>query len=297
MPSKTYSTSGSVTDLITDNNLLYVATDSGCVDILELKTQKSVNKICVPQIVDFIGDKVASKIYSVDRVDSKMLILSQTKEGYRRLHIYENETLRLVINYHDNLAIAKAKFVSSNTVLLALLSNDIILYDIKNKKQQWNFQSSLSKFSDFVLNEQKSEVIISDESGELQIHSTKDGKHLKTLSGENLDNVYQVDTKNGVIITAGQDRRCAIYKGYSSYYKKASFLIYSVGLSPSGKIGAFASNEDNDVTLFNTKSKEIMQTYTGSRMSITKIFFLNEKEFLVSSDDSVINYYKIDKVK
>jgi len=40
-----------------------------------------------------------------------------------------------------------------------------------------------------------------------------------------------------------------------------------------------------------------MQTYTGSRMSITKIFFLNEKEFLVSSDDSVINYYKIDKVK
>ena len=37
---------------------------------------------------------------------------------------------------------------------------------------------------------------------------------------------------------------------------KVLFLIYSAGLSPSGTLAAVASDEENNVTVFNTKQKK-----------------------------------------
>ena len=148
-------------------------------------------------------------------------------------------------------------------------------------KSKTRIQVSQSKFSDFALNESKTEIIIADESGNLSVHNTKDGSFIKEFSGQNLDNVFQVDTKNGVIITAGQDRRAVVYntKYKSSYYKIAPFLIYSVGLSPSGKIAGFASDENNNVTVFNTSTKSSLGVYGGNKMTLTNILFINEKDF------------------
>jgi len=296
-PTATLQSSGGVRDMLVNKNRLYVATNVGCVDIFTLKERKKVKSICVSPLIDFMGDEVASKIFSVDVNSDKILLLSQAKMGYRRVDIYENGALTNIINVKDELAIAKAKFIDEKHLLFALLSDDIILYNIETKKQEYTFQSSTSKFSDFALNEERSEVVVADESGDLRVYATKDGKLLRVLRGKNLDNVFQVDYKNGVIATAGQDRRCVIYTNHSSYIMKSKFLIYSVGLSKTATLAAFQSSEDNDVTLFNTKSREILVILEGNKMNISKILFLNEKELLISSDNSVINYYKIDKVK
>ena len=40
-----------------------------------------------------------------------------------------------------------------------------------------------------------------------------------------------------------------------------------------------------------TKSKIGM--YTGNKMTLTNILFINEKEFFCASDDKTINFYKI----
>jgi hypothetical protein len=40
---------------------------------------------------------------------------------------------------------------------------------------------------------------------------TKTGKLLKELKGLNVDNVYKVDYKKGIISGAGQDRRGSLY--------------------------------------------------------------------------------------
>jgi hypothetical protein len=167
--------------------------------------------------------------------------------------------------------------------------------DIATKKMNFREQVSFSKFSNFALNEKKSEVVVADESGDLKIHNTKDGKLIKTLAGQNLDNVFQVDYKNGIIATAGQDRRVVVYNTTfnSAYYKTAPFLIYGVGLSPSGKLVAYASDEQNNVTVFKTSGKSTVGHYSGNKMTLSKIIFINEKEFLVSSDDKTINLYKI----
>ena len=294
-PSKMYNSSGAVVDMVVADQKLYVATGASSVDVFDLKSAKIVKKITVGKITDFMGDAIDSKVYSVDVLDGAVVLLSQGEKGFRRVQIYKDGKLAEVISIKDQLYIAKVAFLDSKTLLLGLLSNEIIAYDIATKKMNYREQVSFSKFSNFALNEQKSEVVVADESGDLKIHSTKDGKLIKTLEGQNLDNVFQVDYKNGIIATAGQDRRVVIYNTTfnSAYYKTAPFLIYGVGLSPSGKLVAYASDEQNNVTVFKTSSKSTVGHYGGNKMTLSKIIFVNEKEFLVSSDDKTINLYNI----
>lgn len=294
-PTAAFVSSGSVVDLIYQDGKIYSATDASCVDIFDFKGKAIIEKIEVPKIEDFMGEKIDSKVYSVDKINKKILILSQDKHGFRRIHIHQDGKTELLIDFSEALTIAKAKFLDENTILLALLSNELISYDIKKRTKNWLVQVSAAKFSDFVLNESKDEVVVADESGNLKIHSTKDGKHVKTLSGENLDNVFQVDYKNGVIATAGQDRRVVIYvpKAGSAYQIKSNFLVYSVGLSPSGDFVGYASDEHNNVMLINTATKSKIALFGKNKMTLNKIVFINENEFLVSSDDKIINLYSV----
>jgi len=294
-PTFIYEGSGGVTDLVYQDDKLYSATAEGVVDIYDTKEQKLIKTIRVPKIKDFIGDEVESKVYSVDVVDDKIMIASQGKMGYRRVHIYADNNLTEVIDTSKSYTIAKAKFINKDTLLIALLSNELILYDIKNEKAIYREQISASKFSSFAINEKKDEVLMVDESGDLKIITVKDGKVLKEFKGQNVDNVFQVDYKNEMIITAGQDRRCAIYSkdGRTAYFKNGSFLIYSAGLSPSGKIGGFAGDENNNVTVFNTDSKSDLHVLGFHKATLTNILFINENELFTASDDNHINYWKL----
>lgn len=294
-PIATFTSSGLVIDLLYKNSKVYSATDAGCVDIFDFTSKKLIKKIKVQKIKDFMGDEVDSKVYSVDLIDDKILILSQTKNGFTRVHIHTNNKTKLIIDYEQGLAIAKAKFIDNDTILLALISNELISFNITKAKQNWKTQVSGGRFSDFTLSEDKTKVVIADESGEIQIYNTLSGKNIKTLKGQNLDNVFQVAYKNGIIATAGQDRRVAVYtpKFNSAYYIKSTFLVYSVGLSPSGKIAAYSSDENNNITLFNTLTKSTLGEYGGNRATLSNIVFINEKEFLVSSNNQIINLYSV----
>lgn len=294
-PSMRYVASGVVTDMVVKEELLYVSTDASRVDVFDLKSGKIVHNVQIDKIKDFMGDEIDAKIFSVDVVDEKILILSQANQGYRRVYVYQNDATRLIIDESLALSIAKAKFLDKNTLLLVLLSDEIISYDIAKKRQNYRVSASASKFSDFVLNEDKTQVAVTDESGDVQLLNTRDGSRIKTFSGQNLDNVFKIDYKNSLIATAGQDRRVVIYdvNSSSSYYKLSSFFVYCVGLSPSGVLAAYSSDENNNVTVFNTKTKSDLAVFTGNKITLSKILFLNENDFLVASDSHVINRYKI----
>ena len=294
-PTFIYEGSGAVTDLVYKNNRLYAATAEGAVDIYDTKEQNLTQTIKVPKIKDFIGDEVDSKVYSVDVIGEKIMITSQGKMGYRRVHLFKDNNLSEIISVAKSYTIAKSKFIDSNHLLIALLSNELILFDIKEKKALYREQISASKFSNFALNEKRDEVIIADESGELKLVSVKDGKIIKVLKGQNVDNIFQVDYKNETVITAGQDRRAAIYSKDEKvkYYKDASFLIYSAALSPSAKIGAYASDEHNNITLFNTSTKSNLYKLGYHKATISNILFIDEKKLFTASDDKDINYWEL----
>lgn len=295
-PSFTYEASGSVTDIVLKNEKLYVATAASKIDIFNINTQEKIKSITIAKIKDFMGDEIDSKIYSVDVFEDSILILSQGSKGGRAIHLYKDSKLTEIISAKKRMFIARAKFINKSKIVFSLLSNELYLYDLENKKQLLETQISQSKFSNFVLSEDKKRIVIADESGILQMLDTDTLKVLEVFKKQNLDNVFQVDLKNDIILTAGQDRRAAVFsiKEKTAYHKDATFLIYSAGLSPSGEIAGIASTENNEVSIFNTKTKEDLSLLIGNRTTLTNIVFINEKEVLVSSDDERINYYKID---
>jgi len=294
-PAFGYTTGGPVTDLLYKDKKLYAATTAGVVNIFKFSHKTAIKTITVPKIKDFLGDTINAKVYSIDLIQNKLLILSQASSGYRELFMYEDNKLTKVISAEDKLSIAKAKFLDKDTVLLALLSNDLISYDIKLKKENWRVQVSMSSFSDFALNESKSQVVVADESGEIHLLDTKKSKLLQTFTGQNLDNVYMVAFKNNIIATAGKDRRVAVYNinKNSAYYEKSNFLVYGVGLSPSASRLAYSSDEENNITLFSTRTKQTLGHFGENKMTISKILFLNENEFFVASANKTINYYRL----
>ena len=286
---------GLATDLVYAKERLYISSDSGDIDIFNIKTKKKLQSITLGKIKDFMGDTVDSKIFSLDLLNDTLLILSQDNGGYSRIHLYKNKKLTQIISRDNMLNIIKAKFIDNHTVLLALISNDIISYDIYTKKRNWTIQASMSKFSDFALNNNKTLVAVTDESGDVHVLSTKDGKKEKRLTGENVDNVFSIEFKGDTILTGGQDRRAAVYnlKNSSAYYKMATFFIYGVGLSPSGKIGAYSYDMSNNVELFNTTNRESLGKYKVTKKVINGIYFINEKEFFINSRSPNVGYYKI----
>ena len=294
--SKSLIASGGVSDLVLVENKLFVATTASTIDIFDISTDEKIDSIKLPKIKDFIGDSIDSKIYSVDVLNDSVLILSQGEQGGRNLGIYKNGQMQNIIDDSQRMFIGRAKFLDENHIIYALLSNQIYLYDIQNKKILKEIQISQSKFSNFKLTKDKSKFIVSDESGVITMLDSKSFEVLKTFKNQNLDNVFQADIKGNLILTAGQDRRAAVYNidTNSAYYKEFSFLIYSVALSPNTNLAAVASDEENNVTIFNTKTKENLYKLFLNKATLSNILFLNENELFVASDDKEINYYKID---
>ena len=295
-PTSSLLASGGVIDLVLNNDKLYASTAASSVDIFDIKTQERIDSIKMPKIKDFLGDVIDSKIYSVDVLENNILILSQGEQGGRNLDIYTNGKFENIIKDTERQFIARAKFLDENHIIYALLSNQIYLYDIKNKKILKEIQISQSKFSSFRLTQDKSKLVVCDESGVISMLDSKSFDILKTFRYQNLDNVFQVDIKDNLILTAGQDRRAAVYNldTNKAYYKEYSFLIYAAALSPSTKLAAVASDEENNVTIFDTSSQANLYKLTENKATLSNILFLNENEIIVTSDDKQINYYKID---
>ena len=291
-PTFSFKATGTVQSMVFENDLLYAGTDNGTVEIFQLKTKQKIKTIKIPDIKDFMGDTIAAKIYSIDKIDNKILIASQGMKGYRNIFIYENNTLNKIIGIDKKYFFQKATFVSKNQIIFGLLSNQIGLYDIDKKKVQYLIQISPSSFSHFMISEDKKTLATTDESGIVRILDIQSGRVIQELKALNLDRVYQLDYKKGIILTAGQDRKAVVYNGFSPYHMEFNFLLYSCGLSPKAKLGAIAYNEQNEVLIFNINNQRKLFNLTGQKATLTQILFINENELFVSSDDPNINYFK-----
>ncbi len=297
MPVGEIEAGGNVIDLVVKDGKIIVATDSGSLEIYNQKSLKLEKRVAFEPIKDFMDNPINPKLFSVDKVDAKEIYLAllQSPTSYRRLAVVKDGKVEYLIQEDDRLMIKKAKFVTEDKVLLGLLSNEIILFDIHAKKSIYRFQLSQSHFSDFVLNEDKTFFAATDESGKVYLVDTFRGNVLKTYAGGNVDNVYKLDMKKDRIITAGQDRRGIVYDRSSKDFDRydASFLIYACALSPSSKIAAWAFNEKNDIILFNLDTKTKIHTLRGQKSTLNSIVFVNEKELFSASDDKFIMQWRL----
>lgn len=294
-PVKSYKVHGNINDVVYKEGKLYVGTSQGHVDIVDFKSAKILQEIRLSKIKDFMGDSIDSEVFSVDVGKEGILILSQDFDGYSRLDLYRNGKLEHLITKNDKLYIVKAKFVHKGKVLLGQLSNVYTLFDIKSKKHVWDAQVTTSKFSDFAFDDAKQRVATADESGAMNIVSLKEGKILRHYDSVNRDEVFKIDWKKHLIITAGKDKRVGLYRddSYSTSYKDYRFFIYCAALSKDAELAAASINDKNDVVVFDTVSKTDKYILSGNRSKITEIIFLNDKEVLVAANNDTINLFKL----
>jgi WD40 repeat protein len=288
---------GTAKDMVLVDNQLVVATDMGHIEIYDATTREKQNEISIPDVKDFMGDLLPARVMSTDSLNGKYLLLSDSgKGGYSNLFVYD-KTLKQILSAEDKEAIIKARFIDDTHILLGYLSNEVALLDIANKKELYRVQLSESKFSDFALNEDKSQVVFSCESGVHNIVNTQSGKVLKQLEGQNVDNVYKVDFKQGLVSGAGQDQRGSLYTVSSAKgtYIKGTFLIYSTALSPSAKKVAFAMDEKNNISIYNTVTKSKIALLKGQKSTLNVILFQDENRLFSASDDNTIMVWDLTK--
>jgi WD40 repeat protein len=298
VPTESIEINGTVKDMVLNGNHLVVATDMGHIEVHDIVSKQIITQVAIPDVKDFMGDVMPARVMSTDVIGEKYLLLSDSgKGGYANLYIFEHNKIKQLIDHHDKKPLIKARFIDSSHILLAYLSDEVSLFDIKNKTELYRTQLSESKFSDFMLNEEKSQAVFSCESGVLSIVDVKSGKVIKELKGQNVDNVYKVDFKAGKVAGAGQDQRGSLYdvKSGKGEYIKGEFLIYGVALSPTASKVAFAMDEKNDISVYDTVSKSKIALLKGQKSTLNVILFKDENRLFSASDDNTIMVWDLEK--
>ncbi len=285
-----------VEDMVLRGERLVIGTNLSKMVVYSLTEDKIVKEVVIPKIKDFMGDVIDAKIASVDYIDERYLILSDSGiGGYSNLRIYQDDKLIDIFTAKDKKPLVKARFIDKEHILVGYLSDELELYDIKNKKSIYRVQLTQSKFSDFALNEDKSLVAVGCESGEVTVVDVKSGKIIKRLNSQNVDLVFKVDIKKDMVVAGGKDRRAAWYniKNGKAGYFKASFFVYGVALSPNAKRAAFAMDENSDITIFDLEMQSKIAKLSGQRGAVNTIIFKNKDTIFCASEDSIINEWKL----
>lgn len=287
---------GTTKDMVLKGKELLIGTDSGVLQVYDYEAKIFTHTITLPPVKDFVGDTIPPRVFSIDKIEERYLLLSDSgKGGYGNLWMHENNVTTQLLSHTDKTAAIKARFVNKEQILLGLLSNEAVLFDVEKKKEIFRVQLSESKFSDFALNEEKTQAVYACESGVLNVIDTKTGKVLNVLKSVNVDNVYKVDYKQGIVSGAGQDRRGALYDvamGTGTYIE-GSFLIYATGLSPSAKKVAFAMDEKNNISIYNRSSKSKIVELRGQKSTLNTIIFKDENVLFSSSDDNMVMMWEL----
>ena len=297
-PVATIDINGTAKDMVLSANKLVVATDMGHIEVYDPISREKLQEISIPDVKDFMGDVMPARVMSTDVIGEQYLLLSDSgKGGYSNLHLFKEGKLNKLLGPEDKEAIIKARFVDETHILLGYLSDEVALLDTQSKKELYRTQLSESKFSDFMLNEKKTEAVFACESGVLSIVDVKSGKVRKELQGQNVDNVYKVDFKSGRVSGAGQDRRGALYdveRGSGSYIE-GSFLIYATALSPNARKVAFAMDEKNNISIYSTSTKSKIALLKGQKSTLNVIIFQDEDRLFSASDDNKIMVWNLNK--
>ncbi len=296
-PYATIEVDGNVVETVVKGDRLYAATDAGKLEVYDWKKRKLLYEVKFKKIHDFMGDEIDPKVFCVDadKSEKRVLILVQDEEGERILYIKEGEKLKRLIDKKAHIAMREVRFVDDDHLLIATMSDDLILYEISSGKEIYKKKLSLSVFSDFQLNEDHTKVASSCESGKVYINDVKSGKLLKTLEGGNKDNVFKVDYKNESVLACGQDRKAVLYRlpsGSMTIYN-TDFLVYAGALSKDATMSAFGINEQNDIGIYDNRTKEMRYRLVGQESTLNTIVFINDKELISSSDDNKILLWRL----
>lgn len=290
-PKITVKTSSPVLDFVIRDHTVWAATAEG--KALQINAKgKIVSTIVLPKTLNAWNEKTAQKVMSIDlSLDGETVIMAG-EDGC--LYVSKGGKISKT-SFSTKTVIKKIAFVSENRVLLALLSNEVVFFDLQSNKILKVLSGGTSPLSDMALSPDRKVAAIAGEAGIVSLIDTAGGKIIKHLKGGNVDNIYKIDLQNRSIITGGQDRRCIIYtlEGKSYVRFNGTFLIYAVALSPSAARAACALDEENTITLFDIAKRQKIATAIGHNATLNRIAFMDERTFVSCADENKILFWEL----
>jgi WD40 repeat protein len=269
-----------------DNKYLVSGLENGEIIIKDFKTLKKIDSIKLPMIKDFMDENIPMPIYSLDILGNKLLILGGGEDNRREVFIFNLVSKKLTKLFETKDTLMKGKFLDKNRVIFGLLSDEIIIYNLKSKKNEFKKQIGNYVFSTFVKNGDK--IAIGDESGVLKIFNLKTHK-ITNISGFNKDKTISVGFRKNLVLNASSDMRIAVYnlKGDIRFSMKGKFLPYGADLSEKGDKLAFQIDDKNSIAVYNL-NKKLLKTLKGHKMPLNGLKFIGEDKILSFSPNEII---------
>ncbi len=274
-----------------NQKFLIAGLENGEIIIKDFNTLNNFYKFSLPKIHDFMGDLIAMPIYSIDISPNNetLLILAEGENAVREFFLFDLKNKKLHHIFTTKQTLMKAEFINNNQVFFGLLSDEIGVFDLKNKKWLYKIQAGSYVFSTFALNETKTKAAIGDESGAVKIIDVINGKKINEIKGFNKDKTLSLDYKKTFIINGSSDMRVAIYteKGSTKTELKAKFLPYATALSPKIDTFAIQYDEANDIMVYSIYKKPLFML-KGHTMALNGMKYLNDKKIISFSPAEII---------
>jgi len=291
-PFKFYRYNYYISKVAFNKKLLVVGLENGTILINDFKTNKNLYKIILPKIHDFMGNLIAMPIYSIDISPNgkNIFILTQGEDAKREMYIFNLKNHKFTHIYETKDTLMKAKYVNNNEIFIALLSDEVELFNLKTKKIIYRNQIGNYVFSTYALNKNKTKAVIGDESGAIKIVDVKNGHKLAFIEGFNKDKTISLDFVKNYVINGSSDKRVAIYNINSKtavLTLTANFLPYASALSPKLTKFAIQFDENDNIKVFNMNKKALF-LLKGHQMPLINMKFLNENTIISYSPSEII---------
>ena len=287
--------SEAVADFVKVDNLLIIGTEEGIIDIYDLEKDQIIDQIKFPKVKNIFGDDMRSLISSVDYYKGKILFIKRLVSGYNELYLYENKKLTKFLDESLHFTLKKVKFVNEESAIIGFMSNELMLYDLKNRKIVYKKQLNMASLSDIVLDEKREYVFTGDETPLISKIDILSGKVVQKFYKANKRDIFSIDYKNGKLLSGGKDRRVILYQTPEKYsMTKGDFFIYDVALNPDATKAAFVKNEENDISVIDTNSMEEIYLLKGHKQTILKIDFYTSNELITADENDRIMFWRLE---
>ncbi|BAF70908.1 WD40 repeat domain-containing protein [Nitratiruptor sp. SB155-2] len=295
-PIKGIDIKASVLDMVIDNAKIYVATDASKVIVLDLDL-KQLQEYKVRKIKDFMGTFNDADIYSIDVLNGNILFLAQAEEGYAELFFVQNGKVAKVLDKSLGLYAKAAKFVDMDHAVLTLMSDEVVLYDIKNHTIVKRAKAGEYFYSAMAIDKKRANVAIGDEGGEVIVVDAKTLQRKKLIKDVNKDKILSIDINEGVIAAGSRaDKTLAIYYWKENRHKKIQnpdFFIYVVGLSPKNRFVVYGDNEKYNLKVLNMNQMQVVYRLVGHKNIVNVVRFADEKTVFTGSETGEIKKWRL----
>ena len=230
-------------------------------------------------------------------LDGKILFLAQAEDGYSELFVSDGNKTTKVLDKSKMLYAKAAKYVDGEHVLLALMSDEVILYDIVHKKVLKRRKFGEYFYSVMAMDKDRRHFVIGDEGGEVIMGEAPSLKRLKLFENINKDKILSIDINKNIIAAGSRaDKTLAIYDWQENSHKvvkNPDFFIYVVGVSPDNRYVVYGDNDKYVLKVLSIGNLERKYELIGHKNIVNVVRFIDKNTIVTGSETGEILKWRL----